>query len=413
MYGVAAERLPNINADVRIGVLDGAMSPRLVARSVLLLGITLAVMSAPASFAQDRGEPILTIDHYVSHISSIPAIAGQSVQLYVRERAQTSTVLQRRAIPGSVVLFVHGATLPSEVGFDLAYGEYSWMAYLAQAGFDVFAMNQTGYGPSTRPAAMDDPCNISPEEQAVLVPARLPAPCSPTYSFRLGSTTTDWEEIDQVVDYLRTLRQIDRISLIAWSAGGPRAGGYAAQHPEKVGSLVLLAPGGQYSRSAQFDAPVPQAGVPMTARPREALEGFWDLQVNCEDQFDPAVRDTVWAQVTRSDPTASAWGPGMWRAPLSSPGGWTAALAAKVQAPTLLIYGEFDRGGSGIAVTGDNTRNLFSDLGTTNKVFLEMACTSHYAIWETRSPILHQASLDWLLHGSIGGMQRGSLRLGD
>jgi pimeloyl-ACP methyl ester carboxylesterase len=29
------------------------------------------------------------------------------------------------------------------------------------------------------------------------------------------------------------------VSLLAWSLGGPRAGGYAAQHPEKVQKLVL------------------------------------------------------------------------------------------------------------------------------------------------------------------------------
>jgi pimeloyl-ACP methyl ester carboxylesterase len=378
--------------------------------SVLLLGVVVSVLLAPSSFAQER-EPILTIDHFVAHVSSIPAIAGQTVQLYVRERARTSTILQQRAT--SVVLFIHGATIPSEADFDLAFGDYSWMAYLARAGFDVFAMDHTGYGVSTRPSVMDDPCNASQEEQALLVPARIPAPCPPSYGFRLGHNGTDWEEIDQVVDYLRNLRQVDRISLIGWSAGGPRAGGYAAQHPDKVSSLILLAGGGGYDRLARFDAPVPASGATMTMRPREALMGFWDQQVSCPDQFDSAVRDTVWAQILASDPTASAWGPGMWRAPVYSPGGWTEALATKVQTPTLFIYGEFDRGGNGTTVTGENSRNLFADLGSANKVFLEMACTSHYAVWETRYPIMHQASLDWLQHGSINGMQRGSLRLGD
>jgi hypothetical protein len=99
------------------------MSPKLLARSVLLLGVVVTVVLAPLSYAQDRREPILTIDHYVPHVSSIPAIAGETVQLYVRERAQTSTVLQRRATPGPVVLFIHGATLPSEADFDLAFGD--------------------------------------------------------------------------------------------------------------------------------------------------------------------------------------------------------------------------------------------------------------------------------------------------
>ena len=33
------------------------------------------------------------------------------------------------------------------------------MAHLARAGFDVFAMDMTGYGKSTRPLAMNDPCH--------------------------------------------------------------------------------------------------------------------------------------------------------------------------------------------------------------------------------------------------------------
>ena len=55
------------------------------------------------------------------------------------------------------------------------------MGYLADAGFDVFAMDMTGYGRSTRPAAMNDPCNLSKEQQATLIPALLAAPCSPSY----------------------------------------------------------------------------------------------------------------------------------------------------------------------------------------------------------------------------------------
>jgi pimeloyl-ACP methyl ester carboxylesterase len=390
----------------------------LVEIMVFGLGISpVAAQQVPP--AQDRPEPILTIDHFVPHLSSIPAIAGQTVNLYVRERAQPSTILQRRAAPGSVVLFLHGGTATSEVAFDVPYEGYSWMAYLARAGFDVFAMDNIGYGPSTRPAVMADPCNASAAEQAMLIPTMLAGPCPPSYGFRLGSNSTDWEEIDQVVDYLRTLRQVDRISLIGWSSGASRAGGFAAQHPEKVASLVVLATGGGYDRSAQSDAPIPAPGAPMTIVPREVLMGNWDRQGqrgNCVDQVDSAIRDTIWAQSLGSDPTGSRWGPGVFRAPVYSTGGFTEAVVAKMHAPTLIIFGEFDRGGAGtgdINVAGEARRNLFADLGATSKVLLEVACASHYALWETSYPILHQASLDWLQNGSINGVTRGSLRVGD
>jgi len=49
------------------------------------------------------------------------------------------------------------------------------MAYLAQAGFDVFAMDMSGYGRSTRPTAMNDPCNLAREQQTTFIPNLLSA----------------------------------------------------------------------------------------------------------------------------------------------------------------------------------------------------------------------------------------------
>ena len=39
-----------------------------------------------------------------------------------------------------------------------------------EAGFDVFAMDTTGYGRSNRPAAMNDPCNLAKDRQGAFVP---------------------------------------------------------------------------------------------------------------------------------------------------------------------------------------------------------------------------------------------------
>ena len=82
------------------------------------------------------------------------------------------------------MLFVHGAGTPAEVAFDVPYQDYSWMEYLARAGFDVFAMDMTGYGRSTRPPAMDDPCNLSRAQQAAFVPSKIPQPCAATFTDR-------------------------------------------------------------------------------------------------------------------------------------------------------------------------------------------------------------------------------------
>src|SRR5262245_22009117 len=124
------------------------MTNKLLLCSVLLLVATVIV-------GEDSGQ-LLTIDHYVRVKSSVPSIAGQMVQIYVRERAQAATPLRSASLSDRVVLFVHGAGTPAEVAFDVPYQDYSWMAYLARAGFDVFSMDTTGYGRSTRPPAMND-----------------------------------------------------------------------------------------------------------------------------------------------------------------------------------------------------------------------------------------------------------------
>src|SRR5436190_2397908 len=198
-----------------------------------LLRLILLLLVAPMIFAED-GDQLLTIDHHVRVKSTVPAIAGQMTQIYVRERTKAATALRSSNLADRVVLFVHGAGTPAEVAFDVPHEDYSWMGYLARAGFDVFSMDTTGYGRSTRPPAMNDPCNLSQEQQKTFVPAFMAAPCGPSYSRNVTPIAPDWNDIDAVVDYIRVLRNVDKVSLLAWWLGGPRAGGYAARHSEKV-----------------------------------------------------------------------------------------------------------------------------------------------------------------------------------
>ena len=151
-----------------------------VALRVLLIAIFICFnTSLTLPTVADDGEHLLTVDHYVSVRSTVPFLAGQIAQIYVRERLRPGAVLRTVSVADRVVLFIHGAGTPAEVAFDVPYQDYSWMAYLAQAGFDVFAMDMTGYGRSTRPAAMNDPCNLSAVQQVAL--ASGAEPCSPSY----------------------------------------------------------------------------------------------------------------------------------------------------------------------------------------------------------------------------------------
>jgi pimeloyl-ACP methyl ester carboxylesterase len=199
--------------------------------TLILLAVGTAILSG-----DDSGR-LLTVDHFVRVKSTVPAIAGQQAQLYVRERVLAGMVARGTTPSDRVVLFVHGAGTPAEVAFDVSSGDYSWMAYLAGAGFDVFSVDMTGYGRSTRPAPMNDPCNLAENQR----PQFLGAPCTPSYPYALTNIGSDWNDVSAAVDYIRLLRRVDRVSLVAWSLGGPRAGGYAAQNPSKVNRLVVLA----------------------------------------------------------------------------------------------------------------------------------------------------------------------------
>ena len=370
-----------------------------------LLLLTLLLV-APVLFAEDSDQ-LLSIDHYVRVKSTVPSIAGQISQIYVRERTRAATPLRSVNLADRVVLFVHGAGTPAEVAFDVPYQDYSWMAYLARAGFDVFSMDTTGYGRSTRPPAMNDPCNLSQEQQKTFAPGFLSAPCPPSYTRNVTTIASDWNDIDGVVDYIRGLRHVERVSLVAWSLGGPRAGGYAARHPEKVLRLVLLAPA--YGRMGPSEAPavVPAEGVAMNTQSREEFIANWDRQVGCSDQYDAATAETVWTKMLESDSVGATWGSGVRRAPQTTTWGWNQAIVSKSQTPILMIAGVHDK-----QVNPDRVRELYADLAARQKIFIDLGCSSHNAMWERNHNVLFRASLEWLTRGSVNGSQEGMLRLG-
>lgn len=358
------------------------------------------------SFADD-GNRLLTVDHYVRVHSTVPAIYGQTTAIYVREVVLGGTALRQGPVPGHVVLFVHGAGTPAEVAFDVPYQDYSWMAYLARAGFDVFAMDTTGYGRSTRPTPMNDPCNLAAAQQALFIPALIPAPCMPSYAHQMTTIASDWNDIDAVVDHVRSLRHIDKLDLVAWSLGGPRAGGYASRHPEKVQALVLLAPA--YNRAARAEPPeqTPASGAAMNTQSREEFTANWDRQVGCPDQYDRGTRDAVWSAMMASDPVGATWGNGVRRAPGTTTWGWTTAVVGKMLTPVLMVSGAYDK-----QVAPERVRELYADLGSPDKVFVDLACSSHNAMWEKNHLLLFDASLQWLTKGTVNGEKEGILRLG-
>ena len=367
------------------------------------LAFAAAIAALTVAVSADDSGRTLTVDHYVRVKSTVPAIAGQDVPIYVRERVLAGAALRGGAGADRVALFVHGAGTPAEVAFDVPQPDYSWMAFLARAGFDVFAMDTTGYGRSFRPAAMNDPCNLAKDRQAPFVKA----PCAPSYGRAMTTIASDWNDIDAVVEYIRALRGVDRVSLLGWSLGGPRAGGYAAEHPGKVSKLVLLAPAYNRAGASAPPAKLPPDGVPMNTQSRDEFIANWDRQVGCPAQYEPAVADAVWSEMLASDPIGATWGPGVRRAPQTATWGFNTAAAAKLAIPTLVVAGQHDK-----QVSPDRVRELHADLAAAQKVFVDLACSSHNAMWEKNRLLLFRASLDWLTSGTVSGAKDGIVRLG-
>jgi pimeloyl-ACP methyl ester carboxylesterase len=372
-----------------------------------LLATLLATALLAVSLAGDDSDRILTIDHFVRVQSTVPALSGQPAQLYVRERVHAGILARGSRTADRVVLFVHGAGTPAEVAFDVPYEDYSWMAYLARAGFDVFSVDMTGYGRSTRPAAMNDPCNLAANQQTALVPRLIPAPCKPSYPHAMTTIASDWADIGAAVDYIRALRGVERVSMVAWSLGGPRSGGFAARNPQKVHRLVLLAPAYGRGSSAEPPAKLPVEGVTFNTQSRADFDANWDRQIGCPAQFSRAVSDVVWSEMLASDPVGATWGTGVRRAPQTTTWGWNKAVVAASQTPTMMVAAAHDK-----QVLPERVRELYEDHGAPNKVMVDLACASHNAMWEGNHTTLFRASLEWLQSGTVNGSSSGVVRLG-
>jgi len=346
------------------------------------------------------GERLITSDRFVPHISTVPANRGRTVGLHLREKVLANTLEPSGAARAPVVLFVHGGYSPAVVAYDLDFRDYSWMVQLAHAGFDVFAMTHTGYGSSPKPM-MDDPCNVAAPDQAQLIPRVLKETCEPRYPFKLVSSQTEWDEVKSVAAYIRMLRHSNRISLVGWSTGAPRVGGFAAMHPEQVDKLVLLAPS-PFFQSDTPPEPMPEPGAPVILQSHDMLMNQrWQNHVRTEGQIEHReIREVMWRALMFEDGLGEQWGPegvGVMRAPHRMNYGWR-ANAARLDRPTLVMLGEHDN--------YEKRRDAWGGLASNRKVFVKIDGASHFVQYERGRHVVHKLTEEWLRSGSVGGETR-------
>jgi pimeloyl-ACP methyl ester carboxylesterase len=252
------------------------------------------------------------------------AATDPGIELYVRNKHPE----RMTGVKGDkVLLFVHGATYPSETAFDLQLNGMSWMDYIARHGYDVYLVDVRGYGRSTRPKEMSEPAEKNPPIVRTAVAA---------------------SDVGAAVEFIRKRRGVDKINLMGWSWGTSIMGLYTINNNEKVNKLVLYAP--QWIRTT---ASLVQAGSTPTAYrtvTREAARDRWLSGVTKDKQAEliPAGWFEAWADATfATDPQGNGktlrapngvvidgleyWSAGR---PLYDPG--------LIRVPTFLAHAEWD-----------------------------------------------------------------------
>ncbi|MGW1196557.1 alpha/beta fold hydrolase [Streptomyces sp. NPDC002536] len=367
---------------------------------------------------------ITATDHVVPHTSTVPATAGQKVELFVREYDGT--------LPGppadrKAVLMLHGRSIPTLAAYDLQHTSYGWAEALARAGYDVFMMDLQGSGLSPRPR-MEDPCNVGPNEQGAVNPP-LSGPRTASYPFVLTNSQSDQDELATVVEFICSTRNVSKVAFIGWSAAAFAMGPYAVKNPGKVESLFLLAP--IFPPLGPPDPPtLPVPGFPTHVLTLKGLDQAWTNEVHCADQREPGMVDVVWSALMDIDPIGRTWGPvdlstekpvGASRYRNFVTWGWNNTTAGQGgvlggSVPVLIVHGEFDKTAnttppSSNPVLDFHVPALYDAITGTHKILVTAKCASHQMPWEVQHKNLHNLSKHWLDQTKVDGKTTGRFEM--
>jgi pimeloyl-ACP methyl ester carboxylesterase len=350
-----------------------------------LMATILTVLVGQAD-AQVPALPLVTEEFMVD--SGDPGI-----QLYVRNKHPADMT---QVSTEHILLYVHGSTQPSESTFDLVLDGISWMEYIAARGWDVYLMDARGYGGSTR----------SPEFAR---PDAIKAP--------IVSTDTKVRDAEAVINFILKRRGAAAINLLGWSFGTIVIATYAADHPDKVKSLVLFGPVWCAAsckfepRSAESasDAERPKMG-PIAQSPMADARGRLQLGVpfgRREELLPPDWFALWWDAALKTDPVGAK----MTQPAVRAPGGaeqhfvdyWSKGQAyydpKKITAPTLIVIGEMD-----MVTPRSGARALHASLeNSVGRWLVELNDGSHVMMLERNRMSLFQAVQQFL--GAIGAQQ--------
>jgi pimeloyl-ACP methyl ester carboxylesterase len=251
------------------------------------------------------------------------------IEIYVRNKRPANMSSFR---PEQTVLYVHGATYPSETAFDLKLDGLSWMEYIASRGYDVWLLDLRGYGKSTRPPEM----SAKPEDNGPIVQG-----------------VTAVKDIGAAVDFILQKRNIPRLNLLGWSWGTTLMATYTTQNANKVERLVLYAPAWIRQTPSLVQAgPGKLAAYRMVTREQAKERWYTGVPEDKKAALIPPGWFDAWADATfATDPVGAQMSPPVVRAPNGVIQDSTEFFAAgkpyydpsKITVPTLLIHAEWDK----------------------------------------------------------------------
>jgi pimeloyl-ACP methyl ester carboxylesterase len=261
----------------------------------------------------------------VSEDVMVPA-ADTGVSLFMRNKTSAG---MKSFSAEKTVLFVHGATYPSEITFDLKLGDQSWMDYIASRGYDVWLVDVRGYGRSSKTAALSQPASANPP---------------------FANTEDAVRDVATAVDFILKRRGIAKLNLMGWSWGTTIMALYTTRNNERVNKLVLYAP---VWTPPTVGKPPATPTVAYRAVTVDAARQRWYNGVPAEKQaaLIPAGWFDSWARaMLESDLDGAKLNPPVLRAPNGTMvdilGGWLLGKrlydAEQIRVPTMLIKAEWD-----------------------------------------------------------------------
>ena len=322
--------------------------------SSLLVAAALVLSWACASFADS---PKLTTESYL-----IPS-ADPGIQLYIRNKHPTGVT----NFPSErILLYVHGATYPSETAFDLPLGGRSMMDFIAEQGWDVYLVDLRGYGGSTRPPEMDKP---AAENKPIV------------------DTNVAVRDVASAVNHILQRRSVAKINLMGWSWGTAIMGMYATENNDKVNRLVLYAPLWIFTTRPIIGGDGPLGAYRTVSKDSARQRWLTGVPENKKADLIPAGWFEQWAEATfATDPVGSKQTPPVLRAPNGVLQDlrtyWAAGKAqydpANIRVPTLLVHAEWDAD-----LPSDQAHAYFTKLANAPyKRFIELGEGTHTIIME-------------------------------